>query len=364
MADNIDVTPGSGKTIAADEIASALYQRVKPTWGDDGSANDTSLNNPLPIQGARANGGTDTASGKTHVTVGGSDGTNLRPVLTDSSGRVAVNVNGTVPVSIATAPALVASSAIIGKVGIDQTTPGTTNGVQVNVALPAGTNVIGKFSTDQTTHGTTDLVAADITKVGGSALALGQALSAASIPVVLPAAQITSLTAPVLGAGSALVGKVGIDQTTPGTTNKVNIGTDGTVAIGTALPAGTNTIGAAFQAVSATQATGTTARLASAASTNATSVKASAGMLYRITAANTNAAARYLKFYNKASAPTVGTDTPLFTIYLPASGGFSEEFDIPVSFSTGIAYAMTTGVADTDTAAVSLNDIHGLIIYA
>lgn len=50
----------------------------------------------------------------------------------------------TQPVSIATAPALVASSAIIGKVGIDQTTPGTTNGVQVNAALPAGTNTIGK----------------------------------------------------------------------------------------------------------------------------------------------------------------------------------------------------------------------------
>ncbi len=36
-----------------------------------------------------------------------------------------------------------AGSAIIGKVGIDQTTPGTTNGVQVNAALPAGDNNIG-----------------------------------------------------------------------------------------------------------------------------------------------------------------------------------------------------------------------------
>ncbi len=38
---------------------------------------------------------------------------------------------------------IAAGSAIIGKVGIDQTTPGTTNGVQVNAALPAGTNAIG-----------------------------------------------------------------------------------------------------------------------------------------------------------------------------------------------------------------------------
>jgi hypothetical protein len=42
-------------------------------------------------------------------------------------------------------PALVASAAIIGSVRIDQTTPGTTNGVQVVAALPAGTARIGKI---------------------------------------------------------------------------------------------------------------------------------------------------------------------------------------------------------------------------
>lgn len=54
------------------------------------------------------------------------------------------------------AGALGAGSAIVGKVGIDQTTPGTTNGVQVNAALPAGTNLIGKTGIDQTTDGTTN----------------------------------------------------------------------------------------------------------------------------------------------------------------------------------------------------------------
>ncbi len=38
---------------------------------------------------------------------------------------------------------LIAGSAIVGKVGIDQTTPGTTNGVQVIAALPTGSNTIG-----------------------------------------------------------------------------------------------------------------------------------------------------------------------------------------------------------------------------
>ena len=46
-----------------------------------------------------------------------------------------------------------------------------------------------------------------------------------------------------LQAGTNIAGKFGIDQTTPGTTNKVSIGTDGTVALNSAVPAGTNLIG-------------------------------------------------------------------------------------------------------------------------
>ncbi len=83
------------------------------------------------------------------------------------------------------AAALPAGSAIIGNVRIDQTTPGTTNGVQVNAALPAGANTIGNVG---------------------------------------------------IVAGSAIIGNVRIDQTTPGTTNGVQVNA--------ALPAGTNKIGA------------------------------------------------------------------------------------------------------------------------
>jgi hypothetical protein len=50
MADNIGYTPGSGATIAADEIGSLLYQRVKVTHGIDGVAHETSDVNPYPIK--------------------------------------------------------------------------------------------------------------------------------------------------------------------------------------------------------------------------------------------------------------------------------------------------------------------------
>lgn len=40
MADNVTITPGSGATIAADDVGSILYQRVKLGLGADGSATD------------------------------------------------------------------------------------------------------------------------------------------------------------------------------------------------------------------------------------------------------------------------------------------------------------------------------------
>jgi len=50
-------------------------------------------------------------------------------------------------------------AAIIGKVGIDQTTPGTTNRVDIGAAIPAGSSIVGKVGIDQTTPGTTNNVA-------------------------------------------------------------------------------------------------------------------------------------------------------------------------------------------------------------
>ena len=111
--------------------------------------------------------------------------------------------------------------------------------------------------------------------------------------------------------------------------------------------------------------TNLTARLVSAAaSTNATSVKATPGDVGKISGFNAAAAKRYLKLYNKASAPTVGTDTPVFTLTLPAGAPFN--FDLGNHyFSTGIAYALTVNGADADTTALTAADVESLnITYA
>lgn len=111
----------------------------------------------------------------------------------------------------------------------------------------------------------------------------------------------------------------------------------------------------------------TGARVVSASSTNATSVKASAGAVGSIIAFNLNAAVRFLKLYNKASAPTVGVDVPVATLPIPgntAGAGFSLSIPQGVAFTTGIALALTTGYADGDTGAVAAGDLFLWLAYA
>lgn len=109
-------------------------------------------------------------------------------------------------------------------------------------------------------------------------------------------------------------------------------------------------------------------KVLSAATTNATSLKAGAGAIGSILAINFNAAARYLKLYNKASAPTVGSDAPVWTVPIPPNGttGGGVSISIPggLLFTTGIAYAITAAIGDSDTTAVAANEICVSIAYA
>lgn len=102
----------------------------------------------------------------------------------------------------------------------------------------------------------------------------------------------------------------------------------------------------------------------SAATTNATVVKASEGVLLSLAASNVNAAARFLKLYNKASAPTVGTDRPVLTVPIPATGVVSVELGtLGMRFSLGIAFAITTAAADADATATAANEQKVLLSY-
>jgi len=107
----------------------------------------------------------------------------------------------------------------------------------------------------------------------------------------------------------------------------------------------------------------TIAKIKSAATTNATVVKASAGVIHGWALSNTTASARFLKLYKKATAPVPGTDVPSSTYLLPANATTFFDSEIGMNMPTGIGYAITTGVAEADTTATGVDDVVGHIIY-
>jgi len=340
MADNVQVTQGTGTSIATDEISGVQHQKVKIEFGNDGSATMVSSDNPLPVSATIDTAGlatsakqddiitaidnisvsvdttglaTDTKQDAGNASLTSIDGktpslgqalaaasvpvvlpaaqiSTLTPqtnALTDTQLRASdvkitldgetVPVTGTfwqatqpvsasslpLPTGAATAakqPALgtagTPSSDVISVQGITSMTPlktdgsGVTQPVSGTVTANAGTN-LNTSALALESGGNLAAIKAKTDNIP----AQGQALAAGSLPVVLPAAQITTLTPPssvgitsiaagdnnignvdlasALPAGSAVIGKVGIDQTTPGTTNLVALSAETTKVIGT-----------------------------------------------------------------------------------------------------------------------------------
>ena len=191
-------------------------------------------------------------------------------------------------------------------------------------ALPAGTNAIGKLAANSGV----DIGDVDVTSVPADPFGVNADAASATGSISAKLRFIASTGIPITG----------------------------TVTVGSHAVTNAGTF-AVQQTVAATGGT-TPGKLISAASTNATSVKGSAGTLYTLAAFNNGAAARYFKLYNKASAPTVGTDTPVQVMMIPAGGGLVLAMPPQgIAFGTGIAFALTSGIADADTGAVAANEV-------
>lgn len=105
-----------------------------------------------------------------------------------------------------------------------------------------------------------------------------------------------------------------------------------------------------------------TLKVKAAAGTN--SVLASAGKrkLECIILSNTTAATKYIKFYDKATAPVVGTDVPMFTLAIPASGILNLR-KLSIWTLLGLGFAITGAVAEADVTAVVADDVVGFIQF-
>lgn len=102
--------------------------------------------------------------------------------------------------------------------------------------------------------------------------------------------------------------------------------------------------------------------LVSAATTNLTNIKSSAGKVTGWYIYNSNGSARKVAFHNNAGTPTAGAAV-YFSVVIPPLSGANCPFPAGINFSTGIAISTVTGLADSDTVAVALNDLIINIFY-
>ena len=97
---------------------------------------------------------------------------------------------------------------------------------------------------------------------------------------------------------------------------------------------------------------GTAQFTTTAATTNATATGFT-GNLFYIGLTNTSASTIFFKLYNKAAAPTVGTDVPILTIPVAANSFVYQDSTMGLRFTSGISWATTGAIADSDTTAIA-----------
>ena len=105
-----------------------------------------------------------------------------------------------------------------------------------------------------------------------------------------------------------------------------------------------------------------TFHLVSAATTNATNIKASAGKVTGWYVYNSNASARKVAFHNTAGTPTAGASIHS-SIVIPGLAAANVSFPDGIDFGTGIAITTVTDLTDAGNTAVALNDLIINIYY-
>lgn len=193
-------------------------------------------------------------------------------------------------------------------------TPGNVSPLQMDNAGNLRVTVAGAIGLAQgsTTSGQTgSLIMAAVTTAAPSYT------TAQTSPLSLDLAGNLRTNATLI-AGSAIVGKFGVDQTTPGSTNGVSL-------------------------VPNNNAAGSIAPVPSTSAESGHVFKSSAGSTYSAAATNLTATAGFYVLIDAASVPADGAITPKACAPLPANGAVSINYgDIPGGFSTGIVGVVTS----------------------
>ncbi len=154
MADNVTVTPGSGATVAADVVGGVLFQRVKATWGPDGTANDTDVatGKSLPIQVRSATG---------LIPLG--EPTDAKSTATDTTSVTAISIWKQISASIQAAASALAGTLTVATHAVTQS--GTWTVQPGNTANTTAWKVDGSAVTQPTKPASVTLVTLDVKTV-------------------------------------------------------------------------------------------------------------------------------------------------------------------------------------------------------
>lgn len=99
--------------------------------------------------------------------------------------------------------------------------------------------------------------------------------------------------------------------------------------------------------------------LTAANSTNSTLISTGNRIVYSVELGGIGSSPAYVKFYDKASAPICGTDTPIKTLLIPAAStaanGAGSNVLLPIGFQVqnGLGICITGGIADSDATSVA-----------
>lgn len=375
------LTSANGDNVAARGTnAGELYVKhvdTLPVLGN--TAHDgASPGNPLLIGGyAKAAAPTDVSADGDAVNAWFLRNGAQATVITAAGALVGGDAANGLDVDVTRLPALVAGSALIGKVGIDQTTPGTTNAVAVtnlpttvdtNSGVKSASTIRVVLATDQPQLTNKLLVTPDansavnVSQINGVTVLMGNGASGTGAQRVTIANDSTGILAAVTnvatigtsvtpGTSAAHLGKAEDAAHTTGDTGVAILGRRiDTQAVSSNASGDYSTIdmdanGAQYATLSASAGVvGTSMYLNTALLATKQAANASAGSLYGYHIYNPNSVVIYVQFFNLASASvTVGTTTPNMVIAVPPFGwADAPATGPPIGFGTAMTIAATT----------------------
>lgn len=380
MADNVTL-PGTGAVVATDDVDGRQFQLVKLAVGGDGVANQVDAANPIPVSLGSAPLPTGAATEATLASLAamvkaedsphtsGDQGVAMFGIRSDTDTPTANDGDYTIlkldeegRLKVATKPASYPD--ITGDITAVQATIGTpVVGGTVAGDVSRASNVMvfctGTFSTVNCTFEGSLQNTGDTNWFGVQAIRS----NANTIETTTGNLSAQPVYAWEMSVNALKRVRVRCTARTSGTQSwRFVLGTYATEPIPGAQASATQPVSGT---VTATNTTPSPSNINSAATTNGTLIKGSAGTLFSINAFNNGGAAAYVKLYNKATAPTVGTDIPVLVIPVPA-GSQNQPFTLGTlghRFALGIGLAITGGSADNDTTAVAASQVKVLTGY-